>query len=300
MAATWTDEETIKLVELWGDEEVQALLEGCTRNKHVYDKIARGMMEEGYERSGVQCRDKLKKLKAEYKKIKDGNKETGTKRKNWKFYDCMNGVLGDKPATRPTTVIDTLEDTADDEVITLDEAVDVEMRDGVGDRESTNGDGGMEDGDEKLIQSEIEEKVEKVEKKPEKKPEVKEKQRNKKRTREDKFEKAMDVIIEKVTKAQKESDEMFMKLEEKRMKFDEHILEMEDRRLRQDKEREERQRREEREFQYRMMMMMQQGYTPPQPPPTFNPPPPPTFNPFSLHNSSGSSSDSQQWSESDI
>lgn len=40
MAATWTNEETIKLVELWGKEEIQALLEGCARNKHVYDRIA--------------------------------------------------------------------------------------------------------------------------------------------------------------------------------------------------------------------------------------------------------------------
>ena len=39
MATTWSDEETFKLVELWG-KEIQVLLEGCTRNKHVYDRIA--------------------------------------------------------------------------------------------------------------------------------------------------------------------------------------------------------------------------------------------------------------------
>ena len=40
----------------------------------------------------------------------------------------------------------------------------------------------------------------------EKKTEVKESQRRKKRKREDKFEKVMKVIIEKVTQAQRESD----------------------------------------------------------------------------------------------
>ena len=60
MASTWSDEETLKLIELWGDEQIQALLEGCTRNRHVYEKIAEGMKEAGYERSGVQCRDKTK------------------------------------------------------------------------------------------------------------------------------------------------------------------------------------------------------------------------------------------------
>ena len=86
MAATWSDGETFKLVELWGDEEIQALLEGCARNKHLYDKIAARMVEAGYERNGVQCRDKIKKLKGEFKKIKDNNNETGRKRKVWKFY----------------------------------------------------------------------------------------------------------------------------------------------------------------------------------------------------------------------
>lgn len=30
----WTDSETC-LLDLWGDEAIQALLEGCTRNKHI-------------------------------------------------------------------------------------------------------------------------------------------------------------------------------------------------------------------------------------------------------------------------
>ena len=40
MEATWSDEETLELVELWCNEKIQVLLEGCTRNKHVYDRIA--------------------------------------------------------------------------------------------------------------------------------------------------------------------------------------------------------------------------------------------------------------------
>ena len=36
MAAIWNDMETFKLVKVWGEEEIQALLEGCTRNKAVY------------------------------------------------------------------------------------------------------------------------------------------------------------------------------------------------------------------------------------------------------------------------
>ena len=286
MAATWSDEETFKLVELWGEEEIQALLEGCTRNKHVYDKIARGMGEAGYERTGVQCRDKIKKLKTEYKKVKDNNDETGRQRKVWRFYDCMNEVLGDRPATRPPVLIDTLESDSE-EVSTVDggagneDVIDVE---GVKVAEdNTEQDGDTAKTGEKLDDSDV--KMKQVEKKPVVK---RDKQNNRRRTREDKFEKAMDIIIEKVTTAQKDSDEMFTKLEEKRMKLDEQLMEMENRRLREDREREERQRREERDFQLRMMMIMQQGGMGP-PPPSFA-----SGYDYSLHNSGSSSS---QWSE---
>ena len=80
-------------MEIWSEEEIQALLEGCTCNKHVYNKIARGMVEVGYDRTGVQCREKIKKLKSEYKEIKGNNSETGKQRKAWKFYICMDEVL---------------------------------------------------------------------------------------------------------------------------------------------------------------------------------------------------------------
>ena len=36
----WQDEETIKLLDLWSKENVQTTLEGCTRNKTIYDKLA--------------------------------------------------------------------------------------------------------------------------------------------------------------------------------------------------------------------------------------------------------------------
>ena len=120
--------------------------------------------------------------------------------------------------------------------------------------DNTEQDGDTTKTGEKLDDSDV--KMKQVERKPVVK---RDKQNKRRRTREDKFEKAMDIIIAKVTTAQKDSDEMFTKLEEKRMKLDEQLMEMENRRLREDREREEWQRREERDFQLRMMMIMQQG-----------------------------------------
>ncbi len=259
MAAAWCDEETIKLVEIWGDEEIQALLEGCTRNNHIYDKIARGMVEAGYERSGVQCRDKIKKLKGEYKKVKDHNNETGKRRKAWKLYDCMNEVLGNKPATRPPIVIDSLEDVVESDGTGDEEVTGADVDNVLMPEDDANGDGGTNKENEVTGEKKDDDvKVEQVEKKPRVK-----KEKQKKRTRDDKFEKTMDGIVEKLTKSQKESDKMFMELEEKRMKLEERMMEMEDHRFREDKEREECQRREEREFQFKMMMMQQGGLPPP-------------------------------------
>ena len=295
MASTWIDEETLKLIELWGDEQIQALLEGCTRNRHVYEKIAEGMKEAGYERSGVQCRDKIKKLRGEYRKIKDNNNETGRNRKNWKFYDPLNEILGSRPATQPAVVIDSLQEV--EEVMMKCNEEKGEERSAEGRTSEGESDkGGMGQGS--FAEDEGETELGKETCDAEKEPQGEQKEvgdvakgtnKRKRRTKEDKFERALQTVVDKVTLVQKESDMLFLKLEEKRMKFDERMMEMEDRRLREDKERVECQRREDRDFQMRMMMMMQHSRAPPPPPPHF----PPRLN-YSFHNSSGSS-ESSQW-----
>ena len=123
----------------------------------------------------------------------------------------MNDVLGNKIATRPAVVIDTMEDAEQhgEGVMLKDGTKDVEMMDAVVHDakivddvktagEDASGDSGVENSDEKLRDSDV--RVEQMENKTE----VKESQSKKKHTKEDKFEKAMNVIINKVTKAQKE------------------------------------------------------------------------------------------------
>ena len=106
MAGNWKDEEVWKLVEIWGDDTIQAALEGCKRNKQVYERVSSRMRDAGFERTAEQCRDKAKKLKSEYRKVKDKHEKSGSGRKAWKFLDALDAVLGDKPATRPTVVVD--------------------------------------------------------------------------------------------------------------------------------------------------------------------------------------------------
>ena len=84
--SAWTREETLKLIELWGDSEIQAQLDGCKRNQGVFLKIAEELKEVGYDGTYQQCREKIKKLRMEYRKVKDGRGKMGEERKEWEFF----------------------------------------------------------------------------------------------------------------------------------------------------------------------------------------------------------------------
>ena len=62
------------------------------------------MSQAGYEKTGEQCSSKIKKLRCEYKRIKDKRGKTGEEFKKWKFFDTIDQVLGYKPATSQVKV----------------------------------------------------------------------------------------------------------------------------------------------------------------------------------------------------
>ena len=59
-------------------------LDGAVRNRTIFVGIQKKLTEQGYEREWQQCRSELKNLKAEYRKVKDNNGETGRGRKTCK------------------------------------------------------------------------------------------------------------------------------------------------------------------------------------------------------------------------
>ena len=57
----------------------------------------------------------MKKLKQEYRRIKDkGNKTGEAAKESWRINGALNDILWTKPATKPLIVIDTLEDEESD------------------------------------------------------------------------------------------------------------------------------------------------------------------------------------------
>ena len=127
--AAWSDEETLKLIEIWGEDAIQRLFEASRRNKEIYAKISREMEVAGFTRSPDQIASKLKKLKHEYRRIKDDHNQTGRGRTSWRFFEAMDAVLGHKLAAQPSVVVESAsaavavveEDSNEDDSLLLQE-----------------------------------------------------------------------------------------------------------------------------------------------------------------------------------
>lgn len=108
MANIWSDNETKLLVTLWSDQKVQEQLENhSVRNKTVFEKLAKGMADGGFNRNSKQCQSKIKHLREQYRNYKDKIARSGAgAAKAPKFFKEMDEVLGTRPQTRPTFLLD--------------------------------------------------------------------------------------------------------------------------------------------------------------------------------------------------
>lgn len=68
LAANWTDAETFLLIEHWAEQGIQEQLEESKRNKHIYTRLSSELAKHGVEKTGEQCRNKVKKLRQEYQR----------------------------------------------------------------------------------------------------------------------------------------------------------------------------------------------------------------------------------------
>ncbi|KAJ8389034.1 hypothetical protein AAFF_G00124310 [Aldrovandia affinis] len=95
----WTDDEVQTFLSIYADEEIQRELESATRNDKVYAKISGKLSDLNIVHTGRQCREKLKKLKQDYKKIKDHNNKSGSDRRTSKWFDRLDALLGHRPSS---------------------------------------------------------------------------------------------------------------------------------------------------------------------------------------------------------
>ena len=185
----------------------------------------------------------MKKLRQEYKKIKDDLNMTGRGRTMWKFYNKLNDILGNRPATHPPVVLG----TTDDSVLTIGEENDetLEENDAAESDKSVGNVEGENTGD--VEDPDPEPHSRSTTPMPSSSTGIKGKKR--KRAKGEVIEDLVNKV-KTVLEGLKESNNMFLDLEEKRMKF------------------EEQQRREERQFQLQMMLMLLGAGQPPSHPPS--------------------------------
>ncbi|XP_048364839.1 bifunctional phosphoribosylaminoimidazole carboxylase/phosphoribosylaminoimidazole succinocarboxamide synthetase isoform X3 [Sphaerodactylus townsendi] len=93
----WCDNEVRALINIWSDEEIQKTLEGATRNKDIFEEIARRLMKVGIDRDWKQCRTKYKNLKYEYRALQKENHQLGNARRKMRFYDEIDCILRSQP-----------------------------------------------------------------------------------------------------------------------------------------------------------------------------------------------------------
>ncbi|CAG5865713.1 unnamed protein product [Menidia menidia] len=103
----WSDVETRTLLNIWGEQDIQAALDGNFRNSFVYRDVSRRLAATGFDRTPEQCRVRIKSLKRQYLLAKEGNlRNNGQYHKICKFYDAMERILSNRPALDPRELMD--------------------------------------------------------------------------------------------------------------------------------------------------------------------------------------------------
>uniref|UniRef100_A0A672NYE0 Uncharacterized LOC107581120 n=1 Tax=Sinocyclocheilus grahami TaxID=75366 RepID=A0A672NYE0_SINGR len=89
----WSDAETVILLQLWGNEQVQQNLQRCPHNGHIYSEISEKLNAHGYLRSAEQCHTRIKRLKISYRQCRDSLSSPEAERVEFKFYDLMEDIF---------------------------------------------------------------------------------------------------------------------------------------------------------------------------------------------------------------
>ncbi|XP_023240502.1 trihelix transcription factor GTL1-like [Centruroides sculpturatus] len=83
----------------------------CWPSKKVWSLISKTLQENNYLVTGSQCDEKWRNLKKSYRKIKDGNKQTGQGRRQWEFFSMMDEILGQQPYIKPSATFESSSST---------------------------------------------------------------------------------------------------------------------------------------------------------------------------------------------
>ncbi|XP_042313759.1 uncharacterized protein LOC121925552 isoform X2 [Sceloporus undulatus] len=102
---SWTRQETLDLISLWGEEKVQEQLRDCHRNINVFEKIAEKMQEKSHDRTAEECRTKSKALRKQYREVTDHISQNGGGTVTMPFFEQLHAILGGDATIHPKHVV---------------------------------------------------------------------------------------------------------------------------------------------------------------------------------------------------
>ncbi|XP_061524335.1 uncharacterized protein zgc:113263 isoform X3 [Phycodurus eques] len=109
----WADKETIILLELWGESQIQQNTKGFPPNVHIFSEISEKLSVHGFTRTAEQCHTRIKRLKTNYWQCRDSMSSSGTEKLNFKFFNLMEQILDKRPSTSTAVVTDPIEISED-------------------------------------------------------------------------------------------------------------------------------------------------------------------------------------------
>ncbi|XP_007439118.1 zinc finger and SCAN domain-containing protein 32-like [Python bivittatus] len=101
---TWKREETLALLEIWGEAKVQQELRFSHRNLDIFEKISQDLRTKGYHRSAFECRTKTKTLRLEYKRVVVHNSRSGNTPAMCPFFPQLHRILRGDASVAPKRV----------------------------------------------------------------------------------------------------------------------------------------------------------------------------------------------------
>lgn len=93
----WANAEVQTFLSLVADERIQSELDDTVRNVRLFMDLSQQLLSHGYHRSAKQCREQLKNLKCDSRKIRNG--QSGGVRTSWRRYNQVEAIYGHRPAS---------------------------------------------------------------------------------------------------------------------------------------------------------------------------------------------------------
>ncbi|XP_045062838.1 uncharacterized protein LOC121580031 isoform X1 [Coregonus clupeaformis] len=105
----WSEPETLALIELWGNEEVQTSLRGCVRNGHIFADIAEKLATMGHFKTAEQCHSRVKRLRKTYRRCLHSRK-VGGEPLLFRYFRFLEPVLGNDTLSPDAEIVDLCDD----------------------------------------------------------------------------------------------------------------------------------------------------------------------------------------------